>query len=112
MNVRNIFSILIGIFVSLIAIVVVHAEDLKTLDGVVYKNAQISNVTPADVTVVHDAGVARVMLQNLPPELQTKYGYDREKAAKFVAADANAQRRLAQQQAAQQQDAMRRQAAQ
>lgn len=85
----------------------VRAEDLKTLDGTVYKNATITTVTPAYVTVMHAAGVARVMLQNLPPELQTKYGYDPEKAAKFAAADAEAQRRLSQQQ-----EAARRQAAQ
>jgi hypothetical protein len=101
-------------FVSILlltAVVSAYAEDITLRDGRVFKNATVTNVTPAYVTVTHSAGVARVMLQDLPPELQTRYDYDKEKAAKFAAADAAAQRQIAQQQLAEQQQAAAEEAA-
>ena len=74
-----------------------YAEDLKTQDGTVYKNATITTVTAAYVSVMHDDGTARLMLRNLPEELQKKYGYDPNKAAQHMTAEAQAQQNAAQQ---------------
>ncbi|MEY2545710.1 MAG: hypothetical protein QOG48_827 [Verrucomicrobiota bacterium] len=81
-----------------IAIATLQAEDITLRDGTVLKNVTVTNVTPAYLSVTHDAGVAHVMLADLPAELQKKYRYDPDKAAKFAAADAEAQRQLIQQQ--------------
>lgn len=77
-----------------------RAEDLTLRDGTVLKNVTVTSVTPAYISVTHAAGVARIMLQDLPPELQKRYGYDPQKAAQYAAADAAAQRRLVDQQQA------------
>lgn len=82
------------------ALASVRADDITLRDGTVFKSATVTSITPAYISVTHSAGVARVMLQDLPGALQKKYGYDPEKAAKFAAADAEAQRRLSEQQQA------------
>jgi hypothetical protein len=74
-----------------------YAEDLKTQDGTTYKNATITTVTAAYVSVMHEDGTARVMLHNLPEDLQKKYGYDPNKAVQHMTAEAQAQQRVAQQ---------------
>jgi hypothetical protein len=66
------------------------ADDIRTRDGKVYKNATITTVTPAYVSITYSEGVARVMLRDLPEELQKKYGYDSEKATQQLTAEAHA----------------------
>ncbi len=67
------------------------ADAIRTRDGKLYKNATITTVTPAYVSITHSEGVVRVMLENLPEELQKKYGYDPEKAAQHLSAEARVQ---------------------
>lgn len=69
------------------SIISVGPKDLETRTGEIYRNAKITQVTPASITVTHDFGVARVLLRDLPLELQKKYGYEPDKAAAFEAQD-------------------------
>lgn len=89
-----------------LALVSLRAEDITLRDATVLKNAKVTEATPAYISVAHDAGVAHVMLQDLPADLQKKYGYDPVKAAQYAAADAAAQQQI-QQQIAQQEAAKR-----
>jgi len=79
-----------------LAVASLRAEDLTLRDGSVLKNATVTEVTPAYISVRHDVGVAHVLLQELPADLQKKYGYDPVKAAKYSAADAAARQQIAQ----------------
>ena len=80
-----------------LALVSLRAEDITLRDGTVLKNARVTEATPAFISVTHNAGVAHVMLQDLPADLQKKYGYDPAKAAEYAAADAAAQQQIQQQ---------------
>jgi hypothetical protein len=53
-----------------------------------YTNATILRVTPSDAIVRFESGIARVPLSSLPSSLQRQYGYDPQKAAQFVAEQA------------------------
>ncbi len=50
------------------------------IGSVVYSNATIRRVTPASATIFHSTGVTTAPLENLSPELQTQFGYERERA--------------------------------
>jgi hypothetical protein len=54
--------------------------NISTLSGDTYKNSRLIKVTPADVTVMHDNGVARIDFENLSPAWQKKFTYDSAKA--------------------------------
>lgn len=62
---------------------------LKTLDGEVFTNAEISSHTPSYVVVMFDAGGKKVSFTNLPPEIQRKYGYNPTNAAAFDKVEAD-----------------------
>jgi hypothetical protein len=83
------------------------ADDFKTIDGKEYKNAKVSRVEPDGIVITFSGGIVKIPFTELSPELQTKYGYDKEKAAEFAAAEAQQY----QQAAAQQQQAAAEQAA-
>jgi hypothetical protein len=51
--------------------------------SVIYSNATIRRVTPATATIFHSTGVMTVPLENLSPELQTQFGYKKERADSF-----------------------------
>ena len=68
------------------SVVTVYADDIRTNDGTVYKNAKITNHTPADVTIVHQSGIAHVPLSEMPAEVQSQFIYDPEKSARYRAA--------------------------
>jgi hypothetical protein len=54
-------------------------------DGQFYTNAQITRVTPAYAVVIYDRGIVQLALSNLPASYQKKFGYDPDKAARFLA---------------------------
>jgi len=53
--------------------------------GVFYTNARITRVTPAYAVVSYDGGIVQLALSNLPAAYREKYGYDSDKAAKYLA---------------------------
>src|ERR1035438_10605145 len=55
-----------------------------TIDNVQYENVRWGRVTPATVTIFHRTGVAAIPLWKLPPDLQTKFGYDPQRATEWV----------------------------
>lgn len=73
------------------------AEDITTTTGKQYTDVTIARVEPDGIVVTTDSGIERISFDILSKELQTKYGYDPQRAAKFRAAVqvANAQRQVA-----------------
>ncbi len=52
-----------------------------TIDGITYSNVTWRTVTPTTVTIFHRTGIASIPLEKLPPDLQTRFGYDPQRAA-------------------------------
>lgn len=75
------------------------ADDLTTVSGKTYTNARVFSVEPDGITVMHEAGAAKVPFTDLPQEIQIKYGYDPQKALEYRNRAAEAQRKVAQAQA-------------
>lgn len=84
------------LFVALLVVTAVRAAETNTLpttitvDGITYSNITWRTVTPATVSIFHQTGVASIPLEKLPPELQTKFGYDPVKAADWQKREATA----------------------
>jgi type II secretory pathway pseudopilin PulG len=47
-----------------------RAEDWKTVDGKTYQEVQVVKAEPDAVTILHHDGGARIVMENLPPDLQ------------------------------------------
>ncbi len=76
----------------------VHAEDIKLLNGTLLKDAKITSYDAIGVTITHSAGIARVPFDELPAELRQKFTYDPEKAHAQADAEARAIAQRAQEQ--------------
>ena len=68
--------------------VVLSGADITTLDGTVYKNAEVLNTMPDGILVNYVGGtgfntVKLLKFNNLPVSIQKKYGYNIKKATKF-----------------------------
>jgi von Hippel-Lindau disease tumor suppressor protein len=57
------------------------ANSTITIDGVIYENYHWGTITPTGITIFHQAGVATIPLEKLPPDLQERFGYDPKTAA-------------------------------
>ena len=73
-------------------------DEIMTREGLVYKNIRIERVDPSGLTVSHamaggGVGLTKIAFAQLPHDLQVKYGYDPQAAAKFESdeSQANAQ---------------------
>ena len=53
---------------------------ITTIDGVVYREAQVTSIEPDGLRITHKFGVAKVPFEELPETLRTKYHYDKKKA--------------------------------
>ncbi len=76
---------------------------LKTLSGKEYVGVKDVKVTEAYLSFSHESGFARVLLSDLPEEMQKRCGYDATKAAVVLAKEREAY--LRQQELMDQQDA-------
>jgi hypothetical protein len=77
-------KILVYVIPVLLA-VTVCADDITLADGkTVFHNAKIVSQDAASVTIRHSAGIARVMIPELPPEVRAKIKYDSDEAAKLL----------------------------
>jgi tetratricopeptide (TPR) repeat protein len=63
-----------------------------TVNGITYSNVTFGSATPASVTILHRTGIATLPLAAVPPEIQTRFGYDKAKADAFLKADQQARR--------------------
>jgi len=52
------------------------AEDLTTLDGVVYEDISVTGSDDAGINILHKSGGARLHFEQLPPEYKKRYNYD------------------------------------
>jgi len=66
------------------------AETIKTTDGKTYRNVTVSSVEPDGVILSAPEGKIKVPFSVLPSEIQSKYGYDVNKSAKFQKASGQA----------------------
>lgn len=57
--------------------------ELRTLSGEVYHNSRVIKVTPADLTVMHENGVARIPFENLSQDWRSEYQFDPGEAAEY-----------------------------
>lgn len=70
-------------------------EQIKTLEGKAYKAARIEAVEPDGIQVAYEpegggVGLAKLRFQVLPGDLQRRFGYDSDRAAKYAAEQAEA----------------------
>lgn len=61
-----------------------HASDLTTRDGKVYKDFKILSHDAGFITIIYADGGGKIPLSNLPEALQIQYHYDPTKAAAFA----------------------------
>jgi hypothetical protein len=71
-----------------------------TTKGDRFEKAHVTEVTPATITIVHAAGIARVPLSELPTDVQKKFGYDEAKAKAWLEEIARAEELRRQKEAA------------
>src|SRR4029453_15732557 len=72
-------------FLILCVVSVVLADDFKTIDGKKYKNPTVSRVEPDGIVITFSGGIVKLPFVELPPDVQTKYGYDSKAAAAYSA---------------------------
>ena len=58
-------------------------EDITTTTGTKYSNVTINRADPDGLVVMTESGVIKIPFSILSMELQAKYGYDPQKAAKY-----------------------------
>jgi hypothetical protein len=63
--------------------VAVPAEDLRSIDGVVYHHTKVVQVDPDGVIFEYDKGIAKVDFHRLPPDVQQRFGFNERKAALY-----------------------------
>ena len=76
------------IFIVILAVLPVYAEDWTTSDGKTYENVKVVRVEDDAVTILTKDGGALVPLFKLSPALQKKFSYDPAKAKIAAAARA------------------------
>jgi hypothetical protein len=69
----------------------IRADDW-TVEGKDFHNVKVGQVDPDKVHITYDGGIGTVLLSDLTPELQKRFGYDPAKAKATI--DANEKARL------------------
>jgi hypothetical protein len=64
------------------------ADDFKTIDGKEYKNVTVRRVEPDGLVLKSKSGISKVYFVELPKEVQERFHYDAEKAARYSAEQA------------------------
>ena len=72
----------ICIFFAIITIL--PAEDFTTLDGEKYEGVTLKRIEPDGLVICYSDGVKKLKFNNLPPEVCSKYGYNRESEDQFL----------------------------
>jgi hypothetical protein len=60
------------------------AEDFITLDGEKYEGVTLKRIEPDGLVICYSDGVKKLKFNNLPPEVCSKYGYNRESEDQFL----------------------------
>ena len=61
----------------------VLSEDITTIDGTVYKDIKVTEITPIGINFVSNDKACWADFRDLSPDVAAKYGYDPAKAAEF-----------------------------
>ena len=61
--------------------------ELTVKSGKIYKSVVVRSVTPSELKIMHESGTAGIKLEDLPEDLQKKYGYNPEEAAEHRLAE-------------------------
>ena len=72
----------ICIFFAIITII--PAEDFITLEGEKYEGVTLKRIEPDGLVICYSDGVKKLKFNNLPPEVCSKYGYNRESEDQFL----------------------------
>ncbi|MGB9474080.1 MAG: hypothetical protein WCE87_03310 [Candidatus Udaeobacter sp.] len=64
------------------------ADDFRTTDGKVYKDAIVNRVEPDGVVVKTKSGISKLYFAELPKDVQERFGYDPQKASAYSAEQA------------------------
>jgi len=72
-------------FLSLSFISVALADDFKTLTGKEYKDVTVSRVEPDGIVVTSKSGISKVYFTELSKDVQSRFGYDPQKAGDYSA---------------------------
>ena len=57
-----------------------HAENIKTTDGKLFKNITITKHDAVGITILHADGISRLSFDKLPEEIRNKFNYDPRQA--------------------------------
>src|SRR5207248_10274062 len=88
---------LFPVVLSLVALQFAVADDFKTVEGKEYKNVTVSRVEPDGIVITFSGGIVKLPFVELPPDVQTKYGYDSTAAGAYAAEENQRQVALQQQ---------------
>ncbi|MEY3896551.1 MAG: hypothetical protein RLZZ214_2071 [Verrucomicrobiota bacterium] len=69
--------------------------EIKTASGKTYHDVRVTKVTPSEISIMHESGVSRVPLKDLPDDLKAKFGYDPAKAEANAKAIGEAEKQIA-----------------
>lgn len=81
-NIRNIY-LLLTLCVSMCAPLGFSEDFTNATTGKVYSDVSITRVEPDGVTFRHLGGIAKLFFYETTPDVQERYGYDREKAVAY-----------------------------
>lgn len=73
------------VIAAILPAVGLFAEDLRSSDGTVYHNIKEVKADPDGLVFIYDKGIAKVDFERLSPEMQRRFGYDKQKAATYQA---------------------------
>ncbi len=90
--------VLMGIFLTHAQVTTEMPKEL-TIGSKTYTGVSLTSTDPDGISIAHSGGVAKIPFEKLPPDLQTKFGFDPQKAADFRKQEAARQHALATRQA-------------
>ena len=71
-----------------------RTPEIKTAGGKTYHDVRVTKMTPSEISIMHESGVARIPLNALPEDLKIKFGYDQAKAEAHAKAIDEAEKKI------------------
>lgn len=59
------------------------SADISSTSGTVYSNIEVRRVEPDGISIKHSAGIVKLFVKELPPDVLEKYGLDEETARTY-----------------------------
>jgi hypothetical protein len=87
-------QILVSVLTFGVAVMVAKADSTNltlTVNGITYSNVTFGTAMPSKVSIRHSSGIASIPLEQLPRELQKRFGFDPQKAEHYRKAEAQNQ---------------------